>query len=65
MSNRLKKKWIGGFAMIGLFGAYIPSFINGSHAVYAEGENGVRIPDLNNITLYIYYNKHGLMKQKI
>lgn len=33
--------------------------------LYAEGENEVRIPDLNNITLYIYCNKHGLMKQKI
>lgn len=44
MSNRLKKKWIVGFAMIGLFGAYIPSFINGSHAVYAEGENGGEKP---------------------
>ena len=33
--------------------------------LYAEGENEVRIPDLNNITLYIYCNKDGLMKQKI
>lgn len=33
--------------------------------LYAEGENQVRIPALNNITLYIYCNKHGLMKQKV
>lgn len=33
--------------------------------LYAEGECQVRIPALNNIKLYIYCNKHGLMKQKI
>ena len=33
--------------------------------LYAEGENEVRIPDLNNITLYIYCNKHGLWKAEV
>ena len=33
--------------------------------LYAEGGNEIRIPALNNITLYIYCNKHGLMKKII
>lgn len=33
--------------------------------LYAEGESAVRIPNLKNATLYIYCNKHGLMRYKI
>ena len=33
--------------------------------LYAEGSNEIRISASNNITLYIYCNKHGLMKEII